>query len=128
MAADVFGEFEEGEDFEEEEESNHDEEEGVEETAEEIEVNDGGKTGVRGRTGFAIFGAQGRGTKFGAEDAAAEAPESAEARDESGQGGFAAVAFHAGEKSESDKDEDEVGGPHADGGGDDDPGVRSLRR
>jgi hypothetical protein len=118
VAADVFCQLEEGEDFEEEEERDHDEHEVVKETAEEIEVNDGWKAGIRGRSGRAIFRAYGSGAGFGAEGAAKKPPKGCEARDEGRDARFTAVALHAGKENESDEGDDEVCGPHADGGGD----------
>lgn len=120
VAADVFGQFEEGEDFEEEEEGHHDDEEVVEEAAEEIEIDDGRETGVRGKRRGAVFSAGVGNT--GADEslaAAEETAKSAEAGEEAGERSFATVAFHAREESEGDEGENNVGSPHADGGRDD---------
>ena len=120
VAADVFGEFEEGEDFEQEEEGDHDDEEVVEEAAKDIEIDDGGKAGVRGGEVGTVFGTSHGGSSADTDLAATEeAAKGAEAGEEAGNRGFPAIAFHAREESEGDERENSVGGPHAGGGRDD---------
>src|SRR6516164_4027076 len=120
VAADVFGQFEEGEDFEEEEEGEHDEEELVEEASKDVEIDDGRKTRVNGGGDGAVFGT-GRGDAGanGSFATAEEPAESAVAREKTGERRFAAIAFHARKQSESGDAENNVGGPHAESGADD---------
>jgi len=124
VTGNVVEEFEEGEDLEEEDEGGHDDEEVIEETAEEVEVDDGreARGGFRdsGKAPVGNAGCAGDGREGPDFDAltAEQAPESGK----TGNGGdgstLAAVAFHAREKSEAGKSEDDVGSPHPRGGRD----------
>ena len=124
VTSNVVEEFEEGEDFEEEDEGGHDDEEVVEETAEEVEVDDGrearGGFGDSRKAPVRNAGCAGDGREGPDFDAltAEQAPESGKTGDGGEGSTLAAVAFHAREKSEAGKSEDDVGSPHPSGGRD----------
>ena len=118
VTSDVVEQFEEGEDFKEEDESGHDDEKVVEETAEEVEVDDGREAGGGfGDSGEGTVGRAGDGRERPDLDALAaeQTPESSQTGKRGDGSALTAVAFHPWEKSESRKSEDQVGSPHSGG-------------